>query len=294
MGAVLAGLGAEVIPLGFSEAFVPVDTEAIRPEDVRKAREWAKVYPLDAIVSADGDGDRPLVSDEGGGWLRGDIAGILCAAFLEAEVVVTPVSSNTALERCGLFQEVRRTRIGSPYVIEAMEQALQEKGPRTRIVGYEANGGFLTAVDIHQEGRSLPALPTRDALIVVLAILRLAKIRGQPISHLRAQLPERFTASDRLQGFPAAEAKKILGRLHSGAGGRDRETVEAAFGAYFGQVSSLDTTDGLRVSFTNGEIVHLRPSGNAPEFRCYTEADSEARAMEMRDICMDMMEQWRT
>jgi phosphomannomutase len=25
-------------------------------------------------------------------------------------------------------------------------------------------------------------------------------------------------------------------------------------------------------------VVHLRPSGNAPELRCYVEADSEARA----------------
>jgi len=32
------------------------------------------------------------------------------------------------------------------------------------------------------------------------------------------------------------------------------------------------------VSFVGGEIVHLRPSGNAPECRCYAEADSPARA----------------
>ena len=33
--------------------------------------------------------------------------------------------------------------------------------------------------------------------------------------------------------------------------------------------------------FKNGEIVHLRPSGNAPEFRCYAEAKSEERAVEL-------------
>ena len=38
----LSKLGAEVVPLGFSEHFVPVDTEAIRPEDVVLARDWAK------------------------------------------------------------------------------------------------------------------------------------------------------------------------------------------------------------------------------------------------------------
>jgi phosphomannomutase len=53
---------------------------------------------FDAIVSADGDGDRPLIGDARGEWLRGDIAGILCARHLGAQVVATPVSSNSAVE----------------------------------------------------------------------------------------------------------------------------------------------------------------------------------------------------
>jgi phosphomannomutase len=52
-------------------------------------------------------------------------------------------------------------------------------------------------------------------------------------------------------------------------------------------VSSLDVVDGLRITFRSGEIVHLRPSGNAPELRCYTEADSEARAARLCRIALD-------
>lgn len=37
----------------------------------------------------------------------------------------------------------------------------------------------------------------------------------------------------------------------------------------------LDLTDGCRVTLEGGDIVHFRPSGNAPEFRCYVESDSE-------------------
>jgi phosphomannomutase len=43
----------------------------------------------------------------------------------------------------------------------------------------------------------------------------------------------------------------------------------------------------------NDEIIHLRPSGNAPEFRCYTEADTESRAEETNNICMGIMDTWR-
>jgi phosphomannomutase len=38
--------------------------------------------------------------------------------------------------------------------------------------------------------------------------------------------------------------------------------------------SMVDITDGLRSTFADGDIVHLRASGNAPEFRCYAEAST--------------------
>ncbi|WP_352964606.1 hypothetical protein [Mesorhizobium sp. M1393] len=41
--------------------------------------------------------------------------------------------------------------------------------------------------------------------------------------------------------------------------------------APFGTVADVDETDGLRARIQNDEIIHLRPSGNAPELRCYSE-----------------------
>jgi len=72
--------------------------------------------------------------------VRGDVLGILVAAYLRADVVAAPVSCNTAIEKSGLFPRVLRTRIGSPYVVAALRQALED-GAR-RAVGFEANGGF--------------------------------------------------------------------------------------------------------------------------------------------------------
>jgi len=46
----------------------------------------------------------------------------------------------------------------------------------------------------------------------------------------------------------------------------------------FGAVERLDSTDGLRIWFSNGDIAHLRPSGNADEFRIYAVADTQERA----------------
>ena len=283
LGEVCAGLGAEVVRLGRAERFVPVDTEAIRPQDVALARRWAAEIGFDAIVSADGDGDRPLVGDENGVWLRGDVAGILTARYLGADSVVTPVSSNTALERSGWFAGTVRTRIGSPFVIAGMQQA------RGRcIVGYEANGGFLTQSDVVRGGQRLLALPTRDALVVALAVLGLAVELGVPVSGLAALLPPRFTASDRLKDFPCALAHERIGALCVGGA----KAIEAAF-PQLGAVQSIDETDGLRIAYVSGDIVHLRPSGNAPELRCYVEADSQSRAAALLDRCLADLEGWR-
>jgi phosphomannomutase len=284
---ILSGLGAETTRLGFSEVFVPVDTEAIRSEDVRLARDWSADRRFDAIVSTDGDGDRPLMADERGGWLRGDVVGILCARFLEADSVSTPVSCNTAVEKCCWFGEVRRTRIGSPYVVASMIEAAA-RGAR-RVVGYEANGGFFIHSEIECGGRVLPALPTRDAMILVIGVLVLAQRERRRLSALVASLPARYTASDRLQAFAPERSAAILARFTPGTEASARCALEVVFGPILGRVAAIDRTDGLRVTFESGEIIHLRPSGNAPEFRCYSEATSPERAAELNKVCLNVV-----
>jgi phosphomannomutase len=119
----LTALGATTLDLGRADRFVPVDTEAVDAATRAQLAAWAAEHPLDAIVSTDGDGDRPLMTDAAGRVIVGDVLGQITAAMLGAEVVVTPVSSNTGAEAGGAFARVIRTRIGSPYVIAAMEAA---------------------------------------------------------------------------------------------------------------------------------------------------------------------------
>ena len=284
-------LGAEVKVLGRSATFIPVDTEAVRPEDVALARQWAAEYRLDAILSTDGDSDRPLIADERGEWLRGDVLGILCARHLNAQCVATPVSSNTALEKSGWFAHTARTRIGSPYVIEAMESALAQG--RQGVCGYEANGGFLLMSPMQVAGRELAALPTRDAVLPMLAVLASARAKACTVSALLGALPARFTCSDRIQNFPTALSQERLAALQSGSKAEQRQAFEQVFGEVSGTVTGLDATDGLRATFANEEVIHLRPSGNAPELRCYTEAATAARAAQINAAALSVLAGWR-
>jgi phosphomannomutase len=273
----IRALGGEAIPLGRSKQFIPVDTEAVRPEDQQLAREWALTFKLDAILSTDGDSDRPLLADETGVWLRGDILGILCAASLSIDAVSNPVSCNSAVELSGLFRAVRRTRIGSPFVIEQMN-ALLAQG-YTTVCGYEANGGFLLAKSVEIDGRRLEALPTRDAVLPMITVLAAAQRRRVRLSRLVAELPSRYTYSERLQNYSTARSQALLSRLQEDSIEAILARLSGIFGSLAGTAAGLNTTDGLRITFEGGDIIHLRPSGNAPELRCYTESDTEERAV---------------
>jgi len=270
---ILEGLGAEVTSLGRTEQFVPIDTEAVAEVDIQRGKDWAAEHHFDSIISTDGDGDRPLISDETGSWLRGDIVGLICARYLGAKKVVVPVSCNTAIELCGAFETVLRTRIGSPYVIAGMEEIAC--GIDDAVVGFEANGGFLVGSRFARDGRILEPLPTRDAVLPALAVLAAAREGNGPVSSLIQGLPARYTASDRLQNFPATSSRKLLLELTN-----DPQALQRHLAPDDAKQLDCNTTDGLRISFDNGEIVHLRPSGNAPELRCYCEAATQERAMQ--------------
>lgn len=269
MAQVLTALGAEVTPLGRSDTFVPVDTEAVSAATRRMLTDWAAGGAFDAIVSADGDADRPLVTDAAGRVIPGDVIGALTAAALGADTVVTPVSSNTLIEASGLFGTTERTRIGSPYVIAAMETRMATPG--ARVVGFEANGGFLLGFAANGPAGPLAPLMTRDAFLPIIATLASAATRQLPLADLVATLPARATASDRLEEVPTDWSQAFVARLISDPAARA--------GFFTGKRESVtDLTDGLRVTFTDGTILHLRPSGNAPELRCYAEASDPTTA----------------
>ncbi|UGY10500.1 phosphomannomutase [Phyllobacterium pellucidum] len=268
----LANAGATVVAIGRSDVFIPVDTEALRPEDVDLAAAATNENSLDALVSTDGDADRPLIADEHGNFLRGDSVGLLTTHFLGADAVVTPVTSNTAIELCGLFKRVYRTKVGSPYVIEGMQRAL--KDGYHSVVGFEANGGVLLGSPADLDGYRLDALPTRDAVLPVMSVLGMAARTGSTISQLLGRLPSRFTRSGRLEHVPATASGPFLQGLLDGEA-RER------FFAEVGTIRENDSIDGVRVVLASGEVIHFRASGNAPELRCYAEASSDVRAEEL-------------
>jgi phosphomannomutase len=313
---ILRELGAEVVIAGRSETFVSIDTENItdeqldRLEDLAIAAE-ASGRPLHAIVSTDGDSDRPLMTavlpaataHPGGRRVRflpGDLLGIVVAEYLRADAAAVPISANDAVERRmgerGAY--LQKTKIGSPYVISGIDE-LRRAGTHARIVGWEANGGFLTGSDIAFAAETMVALPTRDSTLPILANLFAAAERRIGLAALWSRLPARFGRAGLIDNVPVAVSQGILAHLIPPG-----DTIEVEFDGVarvidrshpdaiptpivepvatnwqqrkatltrfftpalgFSDIVRINVLDGVRVYFRNGDVAHVRPSGNAP------------------------------
>jgi phosphomannomutase len=335
---ILSDLGATVSTAGRSDRFIPIDTENItgqQMDDLEKMISDAEADSprFDAIVSTDGDSDRPLVvavlpaakvhlASRRLRFLPGDLLGIITAEYLEANAAAVPVSANDAVERRmherGIL--LRKTKIGSPYVVAALDE-IKVAGRWERVVGWEANGGFLTGSDIRLAAGTLSALPTRDSTLPILANLFAAADRKTSLAELWNLLPARFGCAGLLDNFPVAASQAILAKLippgglieveFDAAGGvfdrgvagntaaalvpsmaRDWQQAKAALNRFFtpaqgfDDIARINVLDGVRIYFRNGDVAHVRPSGNAPQLRLYACSDFQARADEIRELAL--------
>ncbi len=326
---ILRDCGAEVIEVGRSEEFIPIDTEAISQDHLLMLKqlllEKQDQGPFDAIISTDGDSDRPLVIavDRGGDqvnlrFIPGDLLGIVVAEYLQADSVSVPISSNPAVQEffANKGVQTQKTRIGSPFVIAAMQQALNVGFKR--VVSWEANGGFLFGSNISVNGGLLKALPTRDAVLPILCALHAASENSISLSELLARLPKWYGKAGLIDNFPQEVSQKILEFfkpadektittefrsdqifvkdlndqiLEKGALSKNqsketfakRDLLLSVFTGELGfsQIKAINTLDGIRCFFDNDEIVHIRPSGNAPQLRVYAHARTQERADEI-------------
>jgi phosphomannomutase len=329
LGEMLMHFGAEVLTTGRCETFEPIDTENVDAHQLAKVQSfvddaWAQHGPLDAVVSTDGDSDRPMIfgletpaataiakQPPRVRFFPGDLVGMIVAEYLRADAVVVPITCNDAIDGGSLKSILEpKTRIGSPFVIAGLEAA-RTKG-RKAVCGWEPNGGFLTGSDIQRDGRLLRALPTRDAMLPILSVLFFATEQKVSLCKLFDRLPRRFGRAGLLRNFSREVGLKIVQQLSpfgsdiaevrfqggdvrflnaaraetalpEGVGStalRVRENLARFFtpALGFGQIYMLDYTDGVRIGFDNGDITHVRPSGNADELRIYAVADTPARA----------------
>jgi len=271
-------LGASCFPYNHSETFIALDTEALDKADIKNAKKQIKTYNLDAVISTDGDGDRPLLFDENGAQINGDVIGAIAAKSLNIKTIVTPLTSTSAIKKSGWFNKIIRTNIGSPYVVAAMSELGKTDEP---IAGFEANGGFLLGSDIKLKNGNLSSLPTRDAILPLIAVLIKAKNKSISISNLANTLPPRFMKANRIKQVPNDIANEFLYQMQTS------KFHCKAMDKLLENPIDINTQDGVRMSFCDSSIIHFRQSGNAPEMRIYVETNNQKKSKQTLDILIE-------
>jgi len=198
----------------------------------------------------DPDGDRLAIVDEAGNYIGEEYTLALAAKYIFSKrtgKAATNLSTSRMIddiaEKAG--GEVIRTAVGEANVAAAMLE-------HDCIIGGEGNGGVI----------DLRVGPVRDSLVGIALILQLMAETEKTISQLVSEISRYCMTKEKFHVVPE-RTSQIL------------ESVKAAF-----PDAKLDTTDGCRFVFRNGDWVHARASNTEPVIRVIVEAKDESSAQE--------------
>lgn len=219
--AILAGLGAEVVPFHCQPNGVNInrDCGCTHPEVIARL---VTETGADAGIAHDGDADRVLLCDETGSVLDGDelmaigAVDLLERGELASATLVATVMSNAGLdaalaERGG---RVVRAAVGDRYVMEAMRRGDCNFGGE--------QSGHLIYRDLNTTG---------DGIIAAVQLLQVMRRTGRPLSELRkvltkfpqAQRHLRVSRKPPVESLPAA--REAIRAAESSLGGQGRVLV---------------------------------------------------------------------
>lgn len=214
--------------------FIARDTET--DDAVQDLQEKVKEVNADLGIAFDGDGDRVVFVDEDGKFIPGDYSGALIAKYSDTPFVVVPINVSQVVEHIG--KPVIITKVGSPYVVKAIE----ENGAT---FGFEANGGCI----------SKEIMLSRDAGSATIKILNILKDNNKTLKELIGEFPQLFISRAKID-CPTNIYPIIF------------ESVKNKFKGI------TEDIDGIKIWKDDDSWLLFRPSTNAPEFRVFAEANN--------------------
>ncbi len=214
--------------------------------------EAVREHGADLGVGYDGDGDRCVFVDDKGRVVQVEKVGILVSRDLlkdhKGKIIANlPCSMivEDELEKDGA--EIVRVRVGDVFVCEEIKRH---------------NGIFAMEISAHF------FLPTYyifdDPMLMTLKLAQLLGADERPFSQIVDAIPSYPFIEE---GFPCPDDLKF----------RVNELLEEHFRA---QGATIDTTDGVKVSFEDGWGM-LRPSNTQPLTRLFAEARTQERLDEL-------------
>lgn len=221
-----------------------------RPESLGDLAATVKAVGADMGVAFDGDADRSIFVDGNGAIYWGDktFAVVIKQYLLQnpGAKIVTPVSSSTLIKDTvdAYKGELVWTKVGSVTVSQKMKE-LNAK------LGGEENGGIFYG----------PHQAVRDGAMTTALLLNIMAQTGQSLSQLVAEQPQYFIEKGKVT---CPDSKKEL---------LQQKIFEQVKG------ENVSTIDGVKIWFSDGSAILIRPSGTEPVFRLYAEAKNQEKAL---------------
>jgi phosphoglucosamine mutase len=199
-------LGAAVLPLADKPDGTNINV-GCGATDLRLLQEQVVKGGADLGVGFDGDGDRMLAVDGGGGIVDGDQILAILALDLQVDTVVVTVMTNLGFHRLMAENGIRvvTTDVGDRYVLEALRR-------EDAILGGEQSG-HLICLDGHVTGDGLAA-----------ALLLCRALEGRTLAEVAAVMPRFAQVKENLPvqvrelpGDLLAEVQSLNRELDGGA-----------------------------------------------------------------------------
>lgn len=237
MSKVLSEIGLPVIAINNNVKgdFIARDTET--DGGLKELQNEVLKNKADIGIAYDFDGDRVVFIDELGNFIPGDYSGSLIAKYSDSSKIVTPINTSQVVDSIGKI--IIRTKVGSPYVVQAMK----ESGAS---FGFEANGG----------GISEEIMMSRDGGSTTIKLLKIMKKKGKSLSELVNELPKYYLYRVKVD-CPANYYQTIL------------DEAKKHFIS-----TKIEEVDGLKI-WIDKDWLLFRPSSNAPEFRVFAESKNQ-------------------
>lgn len=267
-----SGAGSELSPEALRRAGMNVITLNSQPDgffpgrnpepnsaNLQELMKTVKVIGADIGLAHDGDADRMIAVDENGNLSDFDkLLTVIAREF--GGTVVTTVDASACLdtEMKKLGGNVLRTPVGDVHVAEAINE-------NNATFGGEPSGTWL-----HPDFCMCP-----DGLLSGLRIVKCVQDHGA----LSEQL-------DSIDSYPTIREKVTCSndKKESVMTG-----VEASFVDEFDDVEEVLTIDGVRVSFTDGSWVLIRPSGTEPYVRITAESKTREHLDKIEEVSKNFL-----
>ena len=247
----LKRLGCEVVGLNcYPSGYFPRNIEPNEANlgDLIKA---VKEFGADIGIAHDGDADRMMAVDDKGRFVSGDKLLAIFAQAVRAKRVVTTIDASMSIDELGL--DVRRTRVGDPYVSEE----LKNWGD----FGGEPSGSWVFP--------KVSLCP--DGIYAAAQVVALAS--QEKLSQLADNIPT----------YPVIRGSIDGGGLSVLELGRRLAAMKPL---------SISNEDGIKLNFADGWLL-IRASGTESKIRVTAEAKSEARVRQWYESGVKAIEDCR-